>query len=94
MTIKTVTISEGKKEFTAIVKGALLKQEEIVITKRGHPVAALLSYKEYLDYKKLRTYLKMLELSAAMKNAGIKAADVYAASKKELEERKPYQVPA
>jgi hypothetical protein len=66
-----------------------MNQEKIIITKRGHPVAALLSYKEYLDYKKLRTYLKMLGLSATMKDIGIKAADVYAASKKELEERKP-----
>jgi len=89
MTTKTITISEGKKGFTAIVKESALTREEIIITKRGHPVAALLSYKEYLDYKKLRTYLKMLELSASMKDAGIKAADVYAASKKELEERKP-----
>jgi prevent-host-death family protein len=89
MTTKTITISEGKKGFTSIVKESALKQEGIVITKRGHPVAALLSYKEYLDYKKLRTYLKMLELSATMKDAGIKAADVYAASKKELEARKP-----
>lgn len=87
MTTKTITISEGKKGFTSIVKESALNQEEIVITKRGHPVAALLSYKEYLDYKKLRTYLKMLEISTAMKNAGIKAADVYKASKKELEER-------
>ncbi len=89
MTTKTITISEGKKGFTAIVKESALTREEIIITKRGHPVAALLSYKEYLDYKKLRTYLKMLELSASMKDAGIKAADVYATSKKELEERKP-----
>ena len=89
MTIKTITISEGKKGFTTIVKESVMNQEEIVITKRGHPVAALLSYKEYLDYKKLRTYLRMLDLSATMKDIGIKTADVYAASRKELEERKP-----
>jgi prevent-host-death family protein len=89
MATKTITISEGKKEFTSIVKESASHQDGIVITKRGHPVAALLSYKEYVDYKKLRTYLKMLELSATMKEAGVKSADVYETSKKQLEERKP-----
>ncbi len=87
MTTKIVTISDGKKDFTSLVKEAAAKNEEIVITKRGHPVAALLSYKEYTDLRKLRTYLKMLEISTEMHKNGIKAKDVYTASKKELEER-------
>ncbi len=87
MTTKIVTISDGKKNFTSLVKESMVKNEEIVITKRGQPVAALLSYKEYTDLRKLRTYLRMLEISTEMHKTGIKANDVYAASKKELEER-------
>ncbi len=88
MTTKIVTISDGKKDFTSLVKESVAKNEEIIITKRGQPVAALLSYKEYTDLRKLKTYLKMLEISTEMHKTGIKAKDVYAASKKELEERR------
>ncbi|MDP3297256.1 MAG: type II toxin-antitoxin system Phd/YefM family antitoxin [Thermodesulfovibrionia bacterium] len=87
MAIKIVTISDGKKYFTGLIKESVAKNEAIVITKRGHPVAALLPYKEYSDLKKLRTYQKMLEISKKMQKTGIKAKDVYAASKRELEGR-------
>ena len=87
MATKIVTISDGKKDFTALIKESVAKNEDIVITKRGHPVAALLPYKEYTDLKKLRTYQKMLEISKKMQKTGIKAKDVYAASKRELEGR-------
>lgn len=87
MATKIVTISDGKKYFTGLIKESVAKNEDIVITKRGHPVAALLPYKEYTDLKKLRTYQKMLEISKKMQKTGIKAKDVYAASKRELEGR-------
>jgi len=88
MTTKIVTISDGKKDFTVLIKESVAKNEDIVITKRGQPVAVLLPYKEYTDLRKMRTYLKMLEISNEMYKTGIKAKDVHIASKKELEERK------
>jgi len=88
MKTKTVTISDGKKYFTILIKESVAKNEDVVITKRGHPVAALLPFKEYMDLKKLRTYLRMLEISTEMHKTGIKAKDVYTASRKELEGRK------
>jgi prevent-host-death family protein len=87
MVTKIVTISDGKKDFTSLVKETVSKNEDIVITKRGQPVAALLPYKEYSNLKKLKTYLKMLQISAEMHKTNIKAKDIYAASKKELERR-------
>ncbi len=87
MSTKFVTISDGKKDFTGLIRESVINGEDIVITKRGHAVAALLPYKEYEDLKKLKTYLKMLELSKDMHKAGIKAKEIYAASKKELEGR-------
>ena len=87
MATKEVTITDGKKGFTGLIKESVANNEDIVITKRGHPVAVLLPYQEYADLKKLRTYLKMLEISTEMNKTGIKAKNVYAASKKELEGR-------
>jgi len=87
MATKEVTITDGKKRFTGLIKESVANNEDIVITKRGQPVAVLLPYKEYADLRKLRTYLKMLEISTEMNKTGIKAKNVYAASKKELEGR-------
>ncbi len=87
MATKIVTISDGKKDFTGLIKESVANNEDIIITKRGQPVAALVPYKEYADLKKLKTYLKMLEISSEMEKTGIKAKNVYTASKKELEER-------
>ncbi len=87
MAIKNVTISDGKREFTSLIKESVTKDKDIVITKRGEPVAVLLPYKEYTDLKKLKTYLKMLELSSEIQKTGIKAKDIYEKSKKELEKR-------
>ncbi|MBI4842841.1 MAG: type II toxin-antitoxin system Phd/YefM family antitoxin [Nitrospirae bacterium] len=87
MATKEVTISDGKKGFIGLIRESVTNNEDIVITKRGQPVAVLLPYKEYADLKKLRTYLKMLDISTEMNKTGIKAKNVYAASKKELEGR-------
>ncbi len=87
MAIKNVTISDGEKEFTSLIKESITKDEDIVITKRGEPVAVLLSYKEYTDLKKLKTYLKMLDFSSEVQKTSIKAKDIYETSRKELEKR-------
>lgn len=87
MTIKTVTISDGKKYFTGIIKDFTAKNKNIIITKRGQPVAALLPYKEYTELRRLKTYLKMLEISAEMRKTGIKAKDVLKETKRELDRR-------
>ncbi len=87
MATKVVTISDGKKDFTGLVRESVAKNEDIVFTKRGQPVAALLPYKEYTDLKKMKTYLKMLEISDETRKTGIKAKDVCKISKRELEGR-------
>mgnify|MGYP001170779474 FL=1 len=87
MTTKTVTISDAKKDFTGIIKESTAKNKKIIITKQGQPVAVLLPYKEYIDLRKLRTYLKMLEISTEIYKTGIKAKDVYGKSRKALERR-------
>ena len=87
MTTKIVTISDGKKDFTGIIKDFTAKNKNIIITKRGQPVAALLPYKEFTDMKRLKTYLKMLEISAEMRKTGIKAKDVLKETKRGLDRR-------
>ena len=80
-----VTIVEGKRDFTSIVKKASEDAEDIIITKRGKPVVVLLSYREYKEINRLRSYLKMLQISESLKKYQITATQIYEESKKELE---------
>ena len=79
------TIVEGKRDFTSIVKKVSEDAKDIVITKRGKPVAVLLSYREYKEIKRLRSYLKMLQISESLKECEITATQIYEESRKELE---------
>ena len=60
MNRQKIAIGEGKREFTRIVKKISEKAEDVIITKRGEPVAVLIPYKEYQETVRLRSYLKML----------------------------------
>jgi prevent-host-death family protein len=44
----TVSIAEGKKGFSRLIQDASEKNEEIIVTKRGKPVAVIIAYNEHL----------------------------------------------
>ncbi len=83
----TVSIAEGKKGFSRIIHDSLEKKEEIIITKRGKPVAVIIPYDEYLRTLRLEGYGKIMETRKAFQKAGIQAGDVYKESRNELEKR-------
>ncbi len=85
MITQKVTIVEGKRDFTSIVKKASEDAEDIIITKRGKSVVVLLSYTEYKEINRLRSYLKMLQISESLKKYQITATQIYEESRKELE---------
>lgn len=85
MITQKVTIVEGKRDFTRIVKKVSEDAEDIIITKRGKPVVVLLCYREYKEMKRLRSYLKMLQISESLKKYQITATQIYEESRKELE---------
>jgi prevent-host-death family protein len=81
----TVNVAEGKKEFSRLIREAFEKNEEIVVTKRGKPVAVIVSYEEHQRSKKVEGYRKIVEARAAFLKAGIRADEVFRESKKQLE---------
>lgn len=83
----SVSIAEGKKSFSRLIQDAVEKNEDIVVTKRGEPVAVIVPYGEYLHSRKAEAYKKILESRKVFLKAGVKAEDVYRESKKQLEER-------
>lgn len=83
----TVSIAEGKKGFSRLIQDAAEKKEEIIVTKRGRPVAVILPYDEYQHARRLEGYTKVMEAREAYLKSGIKAADVYRESRKQLERK-------
>jgi len=85
MNKQKVAIAEGKREFTRIVKRISEKEEDVIITKRGKPVAAIIPYEDYKETARLRSYLKMLQISESLKKYGITASQIHEVNRKELE---------
>ncbi|WP_258359736.1 type II toxin-antitoxin system Phd/YefM family antitoxin [Moorella sulfitireducens] len=82
----TINVTQAKEQFLEIIR-QVEDWESVVLEKRGKPVAALLPYEEYASLRRIKNFLDMQELSAALKDAGITAKEIYQDSRKELETR-------
>lgn len=83
----TVSIAQGKKEFSRIVKDASQKNREIIITRRGEPVAAIIPYSEYRRSRRRAGFQKIMETRKAFLKAGLQAGEVYEESKRQREKK-------
>ena len=81
-----IAIGEGKKDFTRIVKKVSEEAKDVVITKRGKPVAVLIPYEGYKETSRLRSYLKMLQISESLAKYDITATRIQEENRKELED--------
>jgi prevent-host-death family protein len=84
---ETVTVAEGKKGFSRLIREAMDKNEEIVVTKRGKPVAVILSYEEYQRSKRMKGYRKIAEARAEFAKSGIRSDEVFRESREQLEKK-------
>lgn len=69
---KTLPISEVKARLPELVKGVADRDDEVVITRKGHPTAVILSLEEY---EGLRETLEILSDPRAM--AQIRRSEAY-----------------
>jgi len=83
----TVSIAEGKKGFSRLIKDALEKKEEVIVTKRGRPVAVIVPYEEYKHSKRVEGYRKIMEARKAFLKAGVLAEEIFKESRKQLEKK-------
>jgi len=84
----TVSIAEGKKNFSRLIQNTLDKNETIIVTRRGKPVAVIAPYEEYSRTMKMRGYRKIIEMRELFHKAGINADEIHHESRKQLENRK------
>ena len=88
MKSSVVSIAEGKKGFSRLVQSAFEKKAEIVVTKRGKPVAVILPYDEYLQSKRVESYRKILKSRETFLETGISADEVFKESRSQLEKKR------
>ncbi|MBO9361880.1 MAG: type II toxin-antitoxin system Phd/YefM family antitoxin [Thermoflexus sp.] len=87
-----ISIAEARKDFCALLKRA--REELVIITRRGEPEAVILPFDEYARLQRLKAYSTMVRLSHELKGIGIRATELYEASRRELEERSWSSMPA
>lgn len=84
----TVSVAEGKKSFSRLVQDAHNNKEEVIVTKRGKPVAVILPYEEYQRSKRIKGYKKIMEAREVFSKAGVQAEEVFKESRRQLEKKR------
>jgi prevent-host-death family protein len=87
MKASTVSIAEGKKGFSRLIENTQKKKEEIIVTRRGKPVAVIVPYEEYQRSKRVDGYRKIMEARESFLKTGLSADEVFKETKRQLEKR-------
>ncbi len=83
----TVSIAQGKKDFSRLIQSAYDKKGDIVVTKRGKPVAVIIPYEKYQKTKRIQGYKKIMEAREAFLKADLDSNEIFQESKKQREKR-------
>jgi prevent-host-death family protein len=83
----TVSIAEGKKDFSRLIQSSQDKEEDIVVTKRGKPVAVIMPYEKYKKTKRMEGYKKIMDARGAFIKADLDAEEIFKESKKQREKQ-------
>ncbi|MHB8054496.1 MAG: type II toxin-antitoxin system Phd/YefM family antitoxin [Candidatus Aminicenantales bacterium] len=87
METQTVSIAEGKKNLSRLIRSASASKREVVLTRHGAPVAVLMPYDSYLETKRGEGYRKIMEARAAYVRSGVKSDEIIDSSRKQLRRR-------
>ncbi|KKO18905.1 MAG: prevent-host-death protein [Candidatus Brocadia sp.] len=82
-----VSVAEGKKGFSRLIESAGKKKEEIIVTKRGKPIAVIVPYEEYQQSKRMEGYRKIIKARDSFLKAGLKSEEIFKESRKQLEKK-------
>lgn len=78
-----ISIADAHNRLSALLKE--LDKGPIHITRRGKPVGVIISPEEYDRLRQVQAFLQMIELSHQLRDQGLKANELYRASRDELE---------
>jgi len=83
--MKTLSLSEAKMEFSALVDEVNTSDEEVIVTQNGRPAAVIISPDEYESIKETSRIVSDADLMAEIRQ-GLKALKVKRAKVYTLEE--------
>jgi len=81
-----ISVAQGKKEFTKIIRHSSINEGNIIITKRGTPTAVIMSFDAYQKLKRRAVYAELMDLRKRLSQAGVSAQEVHQESKRMLEQ--------
>lgn len=87
MNTKEVSVAEGKKSFTQLLKEVENEQTTVLIFRRRQLVGAILPPDEYERLERLQAYFEALRLSNQLSHLQISSEELTRESREELEGR-------
>lgn len=87
MNTKRVSVAEGKRSFTQLLKQVEDEGTAVLIFRRDQFAGALLPAEEYERLERLQAYFEALQLSNQLAHLGVSAAELAREAREELEER-------
>ena len=82
-----ISIAEGKKNFSKIIRALEEVNQRIIISRRGRPVAIIFPYEEFEKNKKKEALKRITELRLIYHRSGINANEVYEISRNGLQKK-------
>jgi len=83
----TISIAEGKKAFSRLIKDVADHKGDVVVTRRGKPVAVVIPHDKYRKLARGEAYRKIVAARERFSRSKLKASDIYEESRRELEDR-------
>jgi len=87
MEVLTVSIAEGKRDFAKIIRATEEQKQQVIVSRRGRPVAVIIPYQEHIKNRKKEALLRIEEARTVYLGLGLNAEEVYGISKGDLEDR-------
>lgn len=83
----TINIAEGKRDFSRLIQQSVETSEEIIVTRRGKPMAVIISYEQFQQMRRQEGYRRIMQARQRFAAEGVRATDVYETTKADLEGR-------
>ena len=80
-----ISVAETRGRLADLLKR--LDEGPVTITRRGRPVGVIVEPETYERLRRVEAYLEMLKLAETLKERGVTAAEIFEASRAELEAR-------
>ena len=82
-----VSVAQGKKDFTKIIRESSQGGHHIIVTNRGRPAAVIMPFESYKRLKRTSVLAELMDLRKTFSTSGITAREVYRESKRTLDEK-------